>query len=266
MFRARGANGQLCFQTKMISDWLVPYLGDYIRDCLTQNGRSWGKGLVFLHQIRGVKHANTHSVSRTAARDALTSFISQNQLDPAIIRSPGSWWVDVGLEVGSTEGNCLAWRSDSHFYLVQKLLKTSVYRADKITTPGSSKYTRDMASHLTAVSGCRIAPGDLGRDAFRVGYFQAYTTDKSHTYRLDRGRYGKFITCDSILKGKAEDYVQNLYTLYRNASKNGNQSLARVEARCHVSQAAELFLNVSQANLNELLRDSLVSFPPDQWW
>lgn len=67
-FRARGANGRLCFQTKVLPDWLVPHLGDCIRESLTDSGHTWGEGLVFLHQIRGVKHGNTHSLSRGAAR------------------------------------------------------------------------------------------------------------------------------------------------------------------------------------------------------
>lgn len=267
MFRARGNNGQLNFQTKVLGDWLVPYLGDYIRSSLRDGGyAAWGEGLVFLHQIRGVKHANTHSIATGPARQALSDFMDQNELDPQLIHSPSPWWIDVGLEVDSKDGNCLAWRTDSHFYLVREFLNIAQRLADKITTPGSSKYTRDMTSHLTAVSGCRIAPGYVGRGALKVRYFQAYTTDKSHTYRLDRGRYAKFITGDSILKGRDQDYVQSIYTLYRNASRMGNQSLARLEARCHISQATELFLNLRPNRFEKVLRDSLVSFTPEEWW
>lgn len=126
-----------------------------------------------------------------------------NQMDPIIAQSHRCWWIDVGLEINSKKDEgCLAWRTDSH------------YQADRLTTPGSSKYTRDMASHLTEVSGCRIAPGFVSNTALSVRYFQAYTTDKSHTYRIDQGRYGKFITCDRILKGKDKDYLEGVYRLY----------------------------------------------------
>ena len=159
MFRARGSNGQLSFQTKMIPDWLIPYLGDYIRTSLANAGCSWGEGLVFLHQIQGVKHATSHSLQSRPARNALKAFLGQNDLDPAVLELDNSWWVDVGIEVDSKDKSCLAWRTDSHFHIIREAMGLSEYRADKVTTPGSSKYTRDMSSHLTDVSGCRIAPG-----------------------------------------------------------------------------------------------------------
>ena len=36
MFQARGTNSQLSFQTKVFPDWLVPYLGDAIREALQE--------------------------------------------------------------------------------------------------------------------------------------------------------------------------------------------------------------------------------------
>jgi len=262
MFRARGNNGQLSFQTKVIADWLLPYLGDYIRSSLSNAGYSWGEGLVFLHQIRGVKHATSHSLRTRSARDALRTFLGQNHLEPAILDLDNSWWVDVGIEVDSKEKSCLAWRTDSHFHIVHQVMGLSEYRADKITTPGSSKYTRDMASHLTAVSGCRIAPGDRSRGPYDVQYLQMYTTDKSLTYRQDQGHYSKFITCTAILKGRAMGYIKSLYDLYRNAIKTSH-SLARLEVRVPLAKADEVLLHSID---EDILRDSLVSFPREEWW
>ena len=89
-----------------------------------------------------------------------------------------------------------------------------------------------------------------------------YTTDKSLTYRQDQGHYGKFITCAGILKGKSTGYIKSLYELYRNAIK-GSHSLARLEVRVPLAKAAEVLLYSID---EELLRHSLVSFPPEEWW
>lgn len=261
MFRARGVNGQLSFQTKIVPDWLLRELGDYLRESLEENGYSWGEGLVFLHQIRGVKHSTTHSTTARAASEALSKFLTSNSLPIILLNAPHSWWLDAALEFNSKAGNCVAWRTDSHYHVVRAVTGISEYQAQRITKPGSSKYTRDMTSHLTQVSGCRIAPGAQARGPYDIAYIQMYTTDKSLTFRQDQGRYGKFITCERILKGKATAYIDQLYELYTHAIDN-NYSLARIEIRLPLRHGYRALVSLD----GNLIYNSLVSVPTDFWW
>jgi hypothetical protein len=260
MFRARGHNGQLSFQTKVVPQWKLHLLGDTIRYYLELNGSSWAKGLVFLHQIRGVKHSSFHSFDTDSADKALRSFLQESNLHHAVFGS-GTWWVDVGIEISSPEKSCLSWRTDSHFHLVEAALEISANTACRITSVGSSKYTRDLVSHMPAVSGCRITPGPRACGPYDVQYFQAYSTDKALIYCQERGHSGKFITCTEVLKGKAKNYIQNLYNLYANAIDNNN-SLARLEVRVPLCYATEVLLNLD----DDLLQSSLVSFTQSIWW
>jgi hypothetical protein len=88
-----------------------------------------------------------------------------------------------------------------------------------------------------------------------------YTTDKSITYRQDKGHHGKFITCQDVLAGKWEGYCSNLYDVYLAAIKD-NFSLARIELRIPVRHAGEVLLGLEE----ETIRSWLVSFPPVVWW
>lgn len=264
MFRARGRNGQLNFQTKIIPAWHVRQLGNAIRSSLERNGSSWSTGLVFLHQIRGVKHSSQHSLTQDSAKESLVDFLRENQLlnhDFSRLTASSRWWIDVGVEIASTDQRCLAWRTDSHRHIVHALLGIDRQNADRITSPGSSQYARDPTSHLTAVSGCRVTPGPRARGSYDLQYLQLYTTDKALIYRPDQGRFGKFITPADILKGKGIAYAENLYTLYRNAIDN-NYSLARVEVRVPLDHGLSVLLDIS----DDLIRDSLLSFSPNTWW
>lgn len=260
MFRARGRNGQLSFVTKMLPDWYVNELGDKIREKLQANEISWGEGLVFLHQIRGVKNSSQHTPLEDDAEIALEEWLDINNLRPEDLLF-GDWWIDVGLQISSNEEECLAWRTDSHFHLVQEVLKISQHHADRITSISSSKYTRDMASHLTGVSGCRISPGPRAKGQYSVQYLQLYTTDKSVTYRQDKGHHGKFITCLDVLAGKAESYCEKLYQVYL-AAMNDNFSLARIEVRIPIQHASSVLLHLRRESISQWL----VSFPRVVWW
>lgn len=262
MFRARGHSGQLSFQTKVIPAGLIPHLGDSIRHFLEENGHPWAEGLVFLHQIRGVKNANAHGLSDEAAEYALERFLRENQLDPNAAMNSDSFWVDVGLEISSSQQRCLAWMNDSHYHVVRACFGLDSVNARRITRQGSSKYARDITNHLSAVAGCRIEPGVRGQGTFEVQYFQMYTTDKALIYRLDQGHHGKFLKGQDILKrGKASSYLKSLFALYVRASEE-NSSSARMEGRVPIRYARRFFLNVGE----ELLRDSLVSFRRKDWW
>lgn len=260
MFRARGHNGQLTFMSKMLPEWHVNLLGDKIRECLHRNEVSWGEGLVFLHQIRGVKNSSQHTPLHDDGEIALEEWLDENFLKMEDLLL-GEWWVDVGLQISSDKGECLAWRTDSHFHVVQEVLRIPEHHAYRITSITSSKYTRDMTSHLTAVSGCRISPGARAEGPFSVQYLQLYTTDKSLTYRQDQGHHGKFITCRDVLAGKAESYCGNLYDVYLAAIKD-NFSLARIEVRVPIRHAKSVLLDLRR----QTIRRWLVSFPRVVWW
>ncbi|KAF8950009.1 hypothetical protein BDZ97DRAFT_1771900, partial [Flammula alnicola] len=171
MFRARGKNGTLSFQTKTMPKWHVKRLGDEIRRALSENDIPWGAGLVFLHQIRGVKTSNVHTPVRAAATTAFEEFLQDHKFVQEALLT-GDWWIDVGVEIASQDMQSLAWRTDSHFHIVKSVVKISTRHANRITRPGSSKYIRDMTSHLTAVSGCRISPGVRAQGPYDVNYFQ----------------------------------------------------------------------------------------------
>jgi len=261
MFRARGHNGKLSFQTKTIPEWQVRNIGSAIRSHLRRAGIPWARGIVFLHQIRGVKHSNFHPLDTTVAKESLVDFLQSAALDYDLLTSHGKWWIDVGIQVSSSDKNCLAWRTDSHVHMVQHVCKISDANAERITSIGSSKYTRDLTSHLAEVSGCRISPGTRGRGPYEVAYLQMYPTDKSLTSRKDEGHHGKFIDCKDVLKGKTDTFIDSLYSLYLNAIDD-KYSLARMEVRVPLEHACDVFLDLDE----DIVRNSLVSFSRVEWW
>jgi hypothetical protein len=170
-------------------------------------------------------------------------------------------FVDVALTVVSDNGKCLAWQTISHFGLVREVLGLSNQTAIRITSLGSSKYTRDMTSHLPEVSGWRIAPGVRAAGKYDCCYFQGYTTDKALTARPEKGHHAKFLECPDVFKGKADGWIESLYQLNINAIKS-NLSTARMEVRVPLSKAKSVLLNVDE----ELLRSSLIKVHPTIWW
>ena len=262
MFRARGHNGTLSFQSKMIPFWNVKDLGSKIRSNLRAAEIPWGTGIVFLHQIRGVKDTSHHSVNRDAADLALEEFLAKESLDPGMV---GSWWIDVGLQATlrgtSIDKDSLAWHTDSYRSIVQGIFGHTENEAARLSSIGSSHYTRDMTSHLPQVSGCRISPGVQEKERYEVAYCQLYTTDKAVTYRPEGGHYGKYITCEDAIKGKADHFMQGLYDLYSNAI-NQNHAQARMELRVPMRYATEVLLELDE----DVIRQGLVSFPSVEWW
>jgi hypothetical protein len=264
LFRSQGIDGKLSFGTKMLAAWLVPNFGDTLRRELVANGVPWGQGLVFLHQIKGVKDATYHSLEEDSVCLALADVLEKNSLPYLdIMESPGvdNWFIDVGLEISSERGECLAWRTDRHNVLLRHLAEVTEEAANRLTTIGSSQYYRDLTSHMTAVSGCRITPGPRARSKFDAVYFQLYTTDKALIYRPDHGHYGKYITVKQVLEGKAGAYLQNLYELYATASRS-QYSCARVEMRIPFKHAESVLLEIEERTVYECL----VAIPRFVWW
>jgi hypothetical protein len=269
MFAARRENGQLAFHTKVVPPAVVSELADQIRAHLEDNGHDWSRGIVILHQIRGVKESTMHSVSYAAGEEAILAFLREHQLlteedyDTRTLTDAAnsSWYVDTGLQVASLEGRCLQWRTDGHCDIVARVCRLPEHKAVRITTPGSKSYSRDMASHLPAVSGCRIVFGKTTQGEYEASYLQLYSTEKALIYNPDKGHFGKYVTCQQILNGKGDDFAENLFQLYLRAIAK-NYSLARLEIRIPLEFATDVFQDFDR----ELIQSSLLSFHPNAWW
>jgi len=263
MFRSRGKDGRLQFETKLFPGWLSMWLGDIIREKLKAKRCRMYYGMVFLVQIRGVKNSCRHSADAIQAPIALSQFIEQNHLDlEDMLDERNAVFVDVALEASSTGfGDCFLWRTDKHFDVLKNVLRISDAHAERLSSVGSGQYSRDLISHLPGVSGGRHRLGRNARGPFNARYLQTYPTCKSLTYRLDQGHFSKFITPSDILKGKAPRFCSNLYDLYRNAASS-NASAARVEVRVPIAFANQVLLDMD----DDFFRQALVAFPKSVWW
>ncbi|RXW12648.1 hypothetical protein EST38_g13205 [Candolleomyces aberdarensis] len=203
MFRARQQSGKLALGTRILPADRLQDFGDTLRRYLAGNGVQWAENLVFLHEIRGVKNTSRHQFDFANADAALDDFLAKNGLQLYSLQETGQWYVDVGAEISSSQHRCMAWRTDQHHTLAKQVLQISNENAVRITQLSSSKYYRDPASHLIGASGFRITPGVRAEGCFKVQYFQAYLTDKSITSVKEANKFGKFITPEQLLKGKA---------------------------------------------------------------
>ncbi|THV02123.1 hypothetical protein K435DRAFT_792791 [Dendrothele bispora CBS 962.96] len=144
--------------------------------------------------------------------------------------------------------------------LRQKLLEG--VHAERITKIGSTHYSRDTASHLTHVSGCRIVPGELAAGPNEVKFLQLYTSDKSQTYAPEGNMHGKFLTLKDAMGSeqppKPLGRLQNTYTsCVRDTGSN-----ARVEVRVPLDYATQAFLRWD----TDALKNSILVFKRDIWW
>jgi len=264
MFRARKNTGTLVFTPKILGSWLVPLFGDALRKSLEENGVDWGNNFMFLHQVRGTKHGTGHGMNSHSAREAREEYLRKCELSLDVIEQ-GTWWIDIGLEFFSSREECLQWRTDSHCRVVQQIASIPPTAARRITTIGSSKYDRDLVSHLTQISGCRIEPGVRAQGPKKIAYIQLYTTDKSLTYNPEGKNFGKTFPYKAGItkhdQTSASSYLKGLYKLYINSSLK-KASHARLEIRVPFEFSTEALLEFP----TDLLRRSLVSFPKNVWW
>ena len=260
LFRARGHNGQFAFGSKVLPDWTNPLFGDILRATLVANGVLWGKNLVFLHEIRGIKNTVYHPADISNAEVALDDVLDQNFLRLRDL-DPRTWYIDVALEISSKTQRCLAWRTDSHSKLFQEIAEVSPRHADRVTELKYGKYFRDPASHLVGVSGFRLSPGVHARGNFDTVYANVYHTDKGVTACPDQGHHGKFTTVPDIFRGKAVPFAENLYELYTTSAMS-NYSCARVEIRVPLAHATSPMIILSTS----VLQGCLVSFSREEWW
>ncbi|THU75832.1 hypothetical protein K435DRAFT_880099 [Dendrothele bispora CBS 962.96] len=258
LFRTKNKKGAYTYSTKLVADFNVPELAPLFRHYIYLNEVEWAENFFFVHTIRGVKHATHHSVNEAAAKHALDEFMKLAQVDML----SGLWWVDVALEFHSSDEQCLQWSTAGHFRVVRTLLEISDQNAERITTLGSSKYSKDLSSHLTQVSGCRIEPGSRAAGPYKAAYLQMYTTDKSITYAPEGRFHAKTLLMVEAM-GRVQppthlDEVQNVYT----ASCDDVASNAHVEMRVPLKHGTKVMLHFRRTEI----RSSLFAFSPAEWW
>ncbi|KAH0588293.1 hypothetical protein J132_02620 [Termitomyces sp. J132] len=265
--RARRARGGYSWSTKIIPQDIVPFLADRIRmqlrstNDLAQEDKDWATNFFVLHTIRGTKGMTWHLPLHQTAEVAFRQFLHDSRLSLEVLTA-GDWYVDVGVEISSNEGACLQWLTATHNVIVQQALLIDDATAARITDLGSSKYSRDYSSHLTAISGFRIAPGVLGGGAFSARYIQAYTTDKSIVYNNDDGHHAKFLTTrEAMALEQPTPTISGLHTIYDRAM-TFNGSNARLEVRVPFFWATRALTAFDP----DILRRCLCIFTRREWW
>jgi hypothetical protein len=265
--RAQKNKGAPAWQTKVIPREMVDLLADAIRTELDRNASvsgqdiSWARDFFVLHTIRGLKDGSFHTVNPESADWYLTEFIIDANLS-FMVPEIGEWYIDVAIEISDDDGSCLQWETAAHHAIVQQALRISDHNAQRITKIGSSKYSRDLSSHLTEVSGFRINPGIRARGEFEAVYLQAYTTDKAIVYNPEAGHHAKYITTKDAMDAKQPPKViDGLFTIYHEAIV-ANSSNARLEVRVPYKFAKQALLEFEP----NVLKTCLVSFSRTDWW
>lgn len=261
LFRAQKKTGAFSYQTKMIAHWNLSPLVDTLREKLEDEDIKWAQGFFFIHTIRGTKHSTQHSKDQESAQLALQEFLLEADIPTSAI-SEGEWWIDVGVEINSLDSMCLQWRTSSHFHIAREVLVIPSEHASRITSITSSKYSKDLVSHLAGVSGCRIEPGVQAEGRFEAKYFQMYTTDKAITYHPDGITHGKSIKIEQAMGvEQPPKFIEGLLDVYSNAVEK-NFSNARVEVRVPLRHATTALIRLSE----EVVREALLAFSPEEWW
>jgi len=262
LFRAKKRNGSYSFTKKGVPSFLLPELGNLIRFHLEDTGHAWGGSMRFLSQIRGTKHITQHALDGGHARTTIRELLDDMKLPSQTTDGGDQWYIDVGVEFSSTQGDCLQWRTDQHTCIVEHALEINRTDAVRVTKLGSSEYERDIVAHLTEISGCRITTGNRSQGPCRVRYLQLYPTDKALTYSPENGHYGKYMTVDDALaKAQPPAFTTRLRGLYINAMRE-NASHCRIELRVPLAHAETVLLNFPP----NLLERSIVAFPRKVWW
>lgn len=262
IFRAKKRTGYMAYQTKVLPQWVLGSLSGKLREVLVESGVEWCENFFFSHTIRGTKHGTQHSMDEASAEVALEEYLMDAKISIHATET-GFWFIDVGVEYSAVDRpECLQWSTSSHFHVVREVLRIPDDHASRITRIGSTKYSRDVVSHLPAVSGCRIEPGVQAAGQFEVHYFQMYTTDKAITYNPEGGYHGKAITMDVAMgRSQPPPFLHGLYGVY-NSAMGENASNARIEVRVPFRHATRALLHVD----SHVVRNSLLSFRLDEWW
>jgi hypothetical protein len=263
VWRARRKKGGFAFRGVPLGDWCLPHIGQRIREELQNRDVHWANGFKFMHQVRGLKSASRHSPLANNPLAALREFLETIGLSTIFDGNDESdlWWIDVGLEV-HCPGYCMQWRTDSHAEVVQHALQLTAGQGQRITTLGSSKYSRDLCSHLLDVSGCRIELGVQSCGLYKAAYLQMYTTDKSSTYHPQGRSHGKSMSGEEVLKAKEPPaFCRGLYESYCNSAQH-HDSNARIEIRVPLEFGHQVLRGLPDT----IIRSSLLAFERAVWW
>ncbi|KAF9060069.1 hypothetical protein BDP27DRAFT_1430481 [Rhodocollybia butyracea] len=238
LFRAKKSSGHMGYQSKMIPGSHVRELGSTLRYYLSAGNIDWANDFFFLHTARGYKHATQHLTSRTMARLKLEEFCTT-----------------IGLEENVFE-------EAAQSRVVEEVLGIRSEDAVRITSLGSSKYSRDIVSHLLGVSGCRIEPGVRAAGAFEGVYFQLYSTDKALTYNPEGNHHGKFMSISEAMGVKQPaPFITGLQKLFVEAM-DMNTSNARIEVRVPFRHACTVLTRFDSGAIQECM----LGFRRTVWW
>jgi hypothetical protein len=204
--------------------------------------------------MRGIKDSNAHALSTgiRGRRDGLTKVLGLVDASRG-----GTWYIDVGLEF-IIQGEALLWSTHAHSRILAEAVSINREEADSIIS-NVWKYSKDINTHLTTLSGFRASVEDVG--PISVAYVQVYTTDKTQTYNPEGRRYGKTLTPRVAMDGNPPRWCQSLQNLYHDAALNTDVA-GRIEVRCPLEFAEDCLLYIS----DDLIRTSLICYRRDIWW
>ncbi|KAH6905677.1 hypothetical protein BKA70DRAFT_1225385 [Coprinopsis sp. MPI-PUGE-AT-0042] len=179
-FRTRSSSGRLMISGRQFPEDRIVHLGSDLRRHAAAAGLDWAENLFFFHQIRGVKDTVPHAPY--LAQQALDAFIEQAHLSRELLQNQRTlWYLDIGLEISSRSGECLAWRTDAHANILMQAFGLDEENSKRLTSLGSRRYSRDTTTDLTQLSGFRIAHGQRGAGPFGILKNQITRTDQALT-------------------------------------------------------------------------------------
>ncbi|KAG2018865.1 hypothetical protein CC2G_008246 [Coprinopsis cinerea AmutBmut pab1-1] len=235
LFRARTESGQLALGSRKIPEFVVEQFSDVLRETLEENNVEWAKDFFFMHEIRGDQRFDLSLSSRLPPR---SGGFGEDAFEPPPRPQSPSLGLSRRLPVASP-----------------------LAAAKSVTQLSSGKYYVDLASHLTAVAGFRVTPGPTQRGAYELHYWQAYHTDKSHTYQPENHRFGKHVSGYQVTHGKANSFFDGTYGVYRRCAEDCPSNL-RMEGRVPLRHAAAFMVAIDA----DVLFSSAFGFSCWAWW
>jgi hypothetical protein len=232
----------------------------------------WGRDAFFLHEWRDLKGSTNHD---PACREDIRvgTYSLWDGLDRHAIQEDEShWFVDVGLEFnyatpsnnGDIYEDVLLWRRYSAWRLIHLILGCTEAQAHKLFD--GRNCSQDEVAHLQNVAGFRLEVPSRYKGPRNVVYINCYTTDKSHIYSLDKGKYAKAASgmdwLKAVLKDEDYTYPKALSSVYSTILQKQVPVAARIEIRVPIAEAHEVFMGIP----NEVLESTVLRFSSLCFW